>query len=114
MNNWRFRWGKNPKDSLARSKEIAIAILETDPEHSTANALLGTIYRYKGEFDQAITYGRKAVETEPNGSDIIATLATTLMYAGEPEESLELIERAMRLSPKHPSWYLFTLGAAYR
>lgn len=36
------------------------------------------------------------------------------MYAGQPEKSLELIERAIRLSPKHPSWYLFTLGAAHR
>ena len=114
LNNWRFRWGEDPKKSLIRSKEIAIAILEVDPGHSTANALLGTIHRYKGEFEQAIEYGRKAMETEPNGSDIIATLATTLMFAGEPEESLDLIERAMRLSPKHPSWYLYTIGAVHR
>lgn len=114
LNNWRFRWGDNPDKSLLRAEETSTAILKVDPEHSTANALRGTIYRYKGKFDWAIKYGRKAVETEPNGSDITATLATTLMYAGQAQESFELIERAIRLSPKYPSWYLYTLGAAHR
>jgi adenylate cyclase len=114
LNNWRFRWGDNPDKSLLRAEDTSTAILKVDPEHSTANSLRGTIYRYKGKFDRAIKYGRKALETEPNGSDITATLATTLMYAGQAQESFELIERAIRLSPKYPSWYLYTLGAAHR
>lgn len=114
LNNWRFRWGDEPKRSLSRAQDLAIEILDADEGHSTANALLGTIFRYKGDFEKAITYGKKAVETEPNGSDVIATLATTLMYAGHAPQSLDLIQRAMRLSPKHPDWFLFTLGAAHR
>ena len=93
---------------------MAEAFLAVDVSHSTANALLGTIHRYNGNFIKAIQFGRKAVDTEPSGADVIATLATTLMYAGQSEEALTLIERAMRLSPKYPSWYLFTLGAVHR
>jgi adenylate cyclase len=114
LNNWRFRWGKEPTRSRAHAIEMAEAILAVDDSHSTANALLGTIHRYKGDFNKAIQFGRKAVDTEPSGADVVATLATTLMYAGQPEEALTLIERAMRLSPKYPSWYLYTLGAAQR
>ncbi len=114
LNNWRFRWGKEPTRSLAHAIEMAEAILAVDDSHSTANALLGTIHRYKGDFSKAIQFGRKAVDTEPSGADVIATLATTLMYAGQSEEALTLIERAMRLSPKYPSWYLFTIGAVHR
>lgn len=99
---------------MARDKALATEVIDADNSHSTANALLGTIYRYNGEFEQAIEYGRKAVDAEPNGSDVIATLATTFMYAEYSKESLELIKTAMRLSPKYPSWYLFTLGAAHR
>jgi adenylate cyclase len=114
LNNWRFQWGAKPKESFARAQKAAKDVLSSDEEHSTANALLGALFRYQGDFENAIVYGRRAVETEPNGADVMATLATTLMYAGESESALTHIERAMRLSPRHPSWYLFTLGAVHR
>jgi adenylate cyclase len=36
-----------------------------------------------------------------------------LVYAGEPEKAIEEIERAMRLNPYYPDWYLWYLANAY-
>jgi len=114
LNRWRFRWGSEPKRSLERARELAQAVLQNDPNHSTANALLGTIYRYEKRFNLAIEHGQRSVKTEPSGADITATLATTYLYAGESDMAMNLIERAIQLSPKHPSWYFYTLGAIQR
>ncbi len=37
-----------------------------------------------------------------------------LNCAGRPEEAIGLIEKAMRLNPHYPPFYLFFLGEAYR
>ncbi len=37
-----------------------------------------------------------------------------LVWTERPEEGLGLIEKAMRLNPCYPVWYLERLGAAYR
>ncbi len=114
LNRWRFRWGSEPKESLERARSLAQAVLQENPDHSTANALLGTIYRYEKQFDLAIEHGKRSVEAEPSGADITATLATTYLYAGENALAMNLIERAIELSPKHPSWYFYTRGAIQR
>ena len=36
------------------------------------------------------------------------------MYSGKPEEAIRLINKAMRLTPIYPSWYLTVLGTSYR
>jgi tetratricopeptide (TPR) repeat protein len=41
-------------------------------------------------------------------------LAEFLNFAGRPVEALEQVERAMRLNPLYPEWYLVQLGWAYR
>ena len=37
----------------------------------------------------------------------------SLVYAGQPAKSVELLERAMRLNPYYPDWYLWYLADAY-
>ena len=46
----------------------------------------------------------------PNGADVHALLAVTLNFAGKPADGLAMIEKAMRLSPVYPSWYVHVLG----
>ena len=49
----------------------------------------------------------------PNDADIIAEYADSLAYAGEPQKSIALLEKAMRLNPYYPDWYLWNLADAY-
>jgi adenylate cyclase len=37
----------------------------------------------------------------------------TLNYVGRREEAIALLEKAIRLNPIPPNWYLFSLGEAY-
>ena len=38
----------------------------------------------------------------------------SLLFAGRGAEAVAQAERAMRLSPYYPTWYLFAAGSAYR
>ena len=40
-------------------------------------------------------------------------MGDSLVYAGRAEEAVRLLERAMRLNPYFPDWYLWYLGDAY-
>ena len=50
----------------------------------------------------------------PTIADAYRWLGDILNYAGRPEEAIGLIEKAMRLNPHYPPFYLFYLGEAYR
>ena len=55
-----------------------------------------------------------ALASQPNNADGHAILADILTYAGRPQETITLMEKAMRLNPRAPLYYLFVLGRAYR
>src|SRR5258706_10455923 len=67
----------------------------------------------KQQYDQALAEGKRAIALDPNNADSYAGQAQALLFAGRPEEALRLVEQAMRLNPRYPSWYLFVLGTAY-
>jgi adenylate cyclase len=71
-----------------------------------SQALSTTTRRSIAEYAQALSLN-------PNDSDIIAEYADALVYAGQPDKSVELFEKAMRLNPYHPDWYLWYLADAY-
>jgi adenylate cyclase len=88
--------------------------LALDDSLPSTYSLLGSTSLALGEHDKAIAYHEKAVALEPSGADGTAMLAWALTYAGKPTEAAALLEKAMRLSPNYPPWYLSALGSAYR
>ena len=57
--------------------------------------------------------GEQAIALDPNDADGYARLSLVLLCMGQPEEAIRLIEKAMRLNPRYPAWYLLWLGHAY-
>ncbi len=55
---------------------------------------------------------RRVVALDPNYADGYAFLANILNYSGRAEEGLGIIEKAMRMNPRHPFWYVYVLGQA--
>jgi tetratricopeptide (TPR) repeat protein len=69
-------------------------------------------FLHKQEYQEAIGEAERAIGLDPNDADSYIVLASALSLAGEPDEALQLVERAMRLNPHYPPFYLYELGMA--
>jgi adenylate cyclase len=74
---------------------------------------LGAIYEFKKQYAQAITEIERTIALDPNYADSHWRMGEILIAVGRPEEAIGWIEKAMRLNPRYPGYYLHTLGAAY-
>jgi len=98
------------ENSLRLAVEHAEEARAIAPEAPNLYNLMQSIHRYRGEFDEAIIAGERAVELSPNSE--ISLLATTMTthLAGKFDRSIEIAEKAIRQSPHHRSTGLLWLG----
>jgi adenylate cyclase len=111
---YRMEWDlRSDPQTLERAFELAQQAVALDDSLPAAHADLGLVYARKQQSDQAIAEIERAIALDPNRADSYGMQAETLLIAGRPEEALRAVERAMRLNPRYPPIYLFTLGWAY-
>jgi TolB-like protein/Flp pilus assembly protein TadD len=67
----------------------------------------------QGQYDKAIAEGKRAVDLAPNDALAHVLLAQTMRASGRFREAVELSEKALRLQPYYPAWYLAELGIDY-
>jgi adenylate cyclase len=88
---------------------LAKAMRDPTPlAHEVASAMA----LHAQQYDDAIAEARKAVASDPNDADGYVALASALSFIGKPREALDQVERAMRLNPQYPPYYLYQLGLA--
>ncbi len=109
---WQLQWSQDPT-SLDRAFELAQQALARDDALPHAYKLLSQVYLWRKQHDQAIAQAERTVSLAPNDADGYETLAEVLAFAGRAEEAIGFIKRAMRLNPRYPFYYLWTLGHAY-
>ena len=107
------RWGEDPEASLELAFANAQKALSISPGHYGNHWVLGVIYLYRKQFEQALAAYDKALELNPNDASLLASSTEPLVYMGKANEALEHLQRAMRLNPFHPQWYEAFLGMAY-
>ena len=73
---------------------------------------MAVVLLHLGRFDMAVEEMEQAVGLAPSHAHIAALAAYVHRYAGNPGRAIDLLDRAMRLSPGHPPWYLNTRAAA--
>jgi adenylate cyclase len=112
LQSWQFLWSTD-RASLERARELGERAIALDNTLADAYHLLGQIYLWRKEHDRAIAQAERAVALAPNDADGYETLAEILGWSGRAEESVRLIRHAMRLNPRYPFFYLWTLGHAY-
>ena len=110
---FRFGWSSDLPQSMARAIELANQSLAMDDKEAVAHSLLGFLRLLQGRHDASLASMRKAISLEPNSSLFAAIHANALIYSGQPEEALVTIEKAMRLSPFYPAWYVSVMSLAY-
>ena len=78
------------------------------------HVLAGNISYLKKEFENGIRQYEKAVELNPNGADAHAFLARGLDLIGKTEEAIQMSDKAIRLNPIPPNYYIVHRTAMYR
>ena len=108
-----YGYSGSPDESLKKALDIANKSLTMDDTQPDVHALWGTIYLGQGQHEKAIEAGERSLVLGPNNACNTAILAQTMYYAGRGKEAIKLMEKAMRLSPYHPDWYLGLLAMSY-
>lgn len=111
--DWRYAWSPEPARALDRALDLALEATDKDAFDARGHAELGYAHLYAKRHDASIAAYERAVGLNPNNADIIVQYADALVYVGDAARSVGLIERAMRLNPYYPDWYLWNLADAY-
>jgi adenylate cyclase len=112
LQSWQFLWTTD-RETLARARELAEKASALNNNLASACQLLGQIYVWMKEHDQALAQAERAIALAPNDADAYETMAEVLAWSGRGEESLAAIQHAMRLNPHYRFFYLWTLGHSY-
>jgi adenylate cyclase len=107
-------WSETPEQSGALAMQYAQKCVALDESLSYAHAALGLIHLVLRQWDKAIEESEIAVSLSPNSADSVVMLAVTYKAVGRVEEALSMLEKAMRLNPMPPNWYLHEFGSCYR
>lgn len=102
---------KFPQESLKlafKFLEKAKALLDSIPFPQ-----LGYLYVITGQYDKGIEECERSLAHAPNSSRAHIWMAMVLNRMGNHEEAVPYAERALRLDPLAPAWYLRTLGQTY-
>lgn len=110
---WRYSWCEDPEESLRNALRLAKVSVALDHTDARGYCELGIVYLYQKKMKASIAEFERALSINPNDADVMAELADALAYDRRPAEAVELIEKAMRLNPFYPDWYLWHLADAY-
>jgi len=108
-----FGWSKSPIESFEHAEKNVEKALALNDSIDQAHSLLGSIYLFKRQHDEAIKAGERAIELSPNGADAHAQLALILIFSDKIELAIKLLKRAFRLNPIPQSYFYSILGSAY-
>ncbi len=93
------RYDAAPDTIKQRALDHALEAVRLDPLEGRCQAFLGQVYRFRGQFDLAISHLERGVELNPNDSTNMSHLGGILGICGRAEEGIEVLRRAIRLDP---------------
>ncbi len=101
---------RRPHDAQFEAEQFLTKAMRdpTPLAHQVASAML----LHTQQHDQAIAEAKRAIAGDPNDAEGYVALAGALSFTGRANEALEQVERAMRLNPHYPPYYLYQLGLA--
>jgi len=106
-------WFQGSPEVLEQAYELAAKANALDSSLPLVYEALGNIQLFRKQYEEAVAAARRWIEIEPGNADAYANLAAALTFCGESGQIVQLIERAMRLNPYYPFYYVLYLGKAY-
>jgi adenylate cyclase len=93
--------------------ECLAKAMEIDSNNPLAQTLHAVIYWENGQYEIAIKQLENAIMKNPNSAELYCYLGDVLAGAGRAQEGIALIQRAIRLNPIYPWYYLDKLSRSY-
>jgi adenylate cyclase len=109
---WVMGWSQDAQ-ILDQTWAMAQRVLALDGAVADGHRLVAVVSLWKKQYEPAIAEAERAITLDPNSADGYANLAHILNFAGQPAETAPLMQKAMRLNPQYPVWYVWELGHAY-
>lgn len=106
-------WSASRERSLELALEANDRSLALAPSQPMVLIMRGLILLAYREFDAALEFVESATHSVQGQANALATGAIVLLACGKPEEAIKHINKAMRLCPVYPAWYLWLQGAAH-
>jgi len=75
--------------------------------------MLGVIYLFKRQYDQALSEAQRGIALDPNGASGYEVLSSIMNNTEKRAEAIDLAEKAMRLDPRNHDHYLYLEGWSY-
>ncbi len=104
---------EKPDEALKKAEEIAQQLVKDHPNNVEVNALMAAVHMTSREFPEALALAEKNVGIDPNSARTNADLAWILLSNMQPDKSIDYFEKAMRLDPYYPPWYLNVMIRSY-
>ncbi|MFB9983865.1 tetratricopeptide repeat protein [Mesorhizobium kowhaii] len=106
-------WSDNPDVSLANGLKYATLAVERDDSEAWGYYALAAHCLFSRQYERAIVEYQRALELNPNDADVLMDFGSCLSYSGRAPEGLETAQKAMRLNPHYPEWYVLQIGQIY-
>jgi TolB-like protein/Tfp pilus assembly protein PilF len=111
-NDIQYQWTTSPARSIAELERTARRGAALDSEVSMGQLALALAHQIAGRRSEMIAAVQRAIELNPSFTLAHAMLGLYLGQTGRPDEALPHLEKAMRLSPRDPTTWLFSYGVA--
>ncbi|HKJ65720.1 MAG TPA: hypothetical protein VJ969_09970, partial [Desulfopila sp.] len=83
----------------------AVKAFQLDEGDHLVQMILGRIYIYRRQFEEAEYHINRSLELNGNDADNLVQLATCMAFLGRALEGEELFRKALRLNPYRNLWY---------
>jgi TolB-like protein/DNA-binding winged helix-turn-helix (wHTH) protein/tetratricopeptide (TPR) repeat protein len=109
---WLSQQRQDPR-TPAQALETAQRAVALNASSSLAHVALSVASLINKQYVQAEAEVEQVLALNPGSADLYASAAGILNWVGRPAEALKLMEQALHLNPRLPSWYFLFLGQAY-
>ena len=106
FNEWSCQAWEMWDDKERLAFDHARRAAELDDHDGLVHSVLGRILLYRRRFDESARHLERAIDLAPNDADVLAATGLCRAYLGDAAGGIELVDRAFRLNPRHPEWYL--------
>jgi len=110
FNRSRYLQGDKAATLVKSGLGFAKRALELDPQSPFANMAKAVLLLKDKKLAEALSYGQKAISIAPNLPDLQAQYSVILRFNGHYARAIDTLERARRLHPRHPFWYIQVQG----